>query len=277
MTKRSVPGWLVVLFLLGLSPLDATTVTRGVDLFVTTADGTTYTDFSRNPIPAGFFCAGSTPFASRVALKGLPLATGSAGQLQDFDTVIERLDDATFDAKGKAATRIQFRALSLVSIDPIKTACGAFHVYVSLAKGQRVTQMTLLRSGDEGGKFVAPLAVNARVRFIPVEPARTKLQRPLEINRSFTFPAKPIPFSVQSGLSAKGSAPVKVDTDGDLSPDTVLPGTSNFLPGQPTASLRDNGCPACRQMECHAWEGDEHCYYPSTYPYDCQIVDDCPF
>lgn len=276
MTKRSVTGWLVVLFLLGLSPLDATTVTRGVDLFVTTADGTTYTDFSRNPIPAGFFCAGSAPFASRVALKGLPLATGTPGN-QDFDTVIERLDDATFDAKGKASTRIQFRALSLVSIDPIKTTCGAFHVYVSLANGQRITQMSLLRSGDEGGQFAAPLAVNARVRFIPVEPARTKLQRPLEINRSFTFPAKPIPFSVQSGLRSKGSGPVNVDTNGDLSPDLVLPGTSNFLPGQTTPSLIDNGCPTCRRMECHDYQGEQHCYYPSTYPYDCQIVDDCPF
>jgi hypothetical protein len=275
-TKRSVPGSLAVLLLLGLSPLDATTLNRGIDLFTTTADGTTYSDFSHNPIPAGFFCPGSAPFSGRVGLKGLPLTTAAPGQLQGADTIIERLDDATFDTKGKAATRIQFRALSLVSIDPIKTSCGAFHVYVSLAKGQRITQMSLLRSGDEGGKFVAPLAVNARVRFIPVEPARTRVQRPLEINRSFTFPAKPIPFSVQSGVSSKGSSAVNVDTDGDLSPDLVLPGTSNFLPGQPTQSLIDNGCPSCRRMECHDWEGEQHCYYP-TYPWDCQIVDDCPF
>ncbi len=125
MRNRSVLAVLVVSLLLGLSPLAADPVIRhGIDLFTTTSNGSTYYDFAQNPIPAGFFCKGSKAFTSRVALKGLPLATGSPGQLWGADTVIERLDDAALDANGVAATRIQMRALSLVSIAPIKTACG---------------------------------------------------------------------------------------------------------------------------------------------------------
>src|ERR1700709_824174 len=135
------------MLLAGLSPLAADTVIhRGVDTFTTIADGNTYYDFARNPIPAGFFCKSSAAFTGRMTFKGLPLETGAPGQLHGADTVIERLDDATFDAIGRAVTRIQFRALSLVSIAPIKTSCGAFHVYVTLAGPQRVTTMHIDRT-----------------------------------------------------------------------------------------------------------------------------------
>ena len=119
------------------------------------------------------------------------------------DTVIERLDDAVFNAKGTAVTRIQFRALSLVSIAPIKTACGAFHVYVSLGGQQRVTTMNIHRTQEGGGSFVAPLAVDARMTFIPVKPARTKAARKLELTGSFTFPASPVPWSFTTGAMTK--------------------------------------------------------------------------
>ncbi len=269
MRKRSVLAVLVVCLLFGLSPLAADPVIqRGTDVFTTPADGSTFYDFAQSPIPAGFFCKSSQPFAGRVALKGLPLTTGSPGQLLGSDTVIERLDNAVFDAKGTAVTRIQFRALSLVSIAPIKTACGSFHVYVSLAGTQRVTTMNILRTQEGGGTFEAPLAVDARMTFIPVKPARGKGVRKLEVTGSFSFPASALPWSFPTGAMAKRRiGPMVVDTNGDLTPDTTLRGTSNFLPGlspdRVSTKYRENDC-AC-EWSCHMSDGEEHCTYQTPY------------
>src|SRR3954466_10275345 len=143
---------LVCSLLLGLSSLAADPlIQRGTDIFTTMANGKTFYDFADSPVPAGFFCKGSKAFTGRVAFKGLPLVTETPGQLRGSDTIIERLDDAVFDAKGVARTRVQFRALSLVSIAPIKTSCGAFHIYVSLAGQQRVTSMKIRRTQEGGG------------------------------------------------------------------------------------------------------------------------------
>lgn len=261
MRNRSVLAVLVVSLLLGLSPLAADPVIRhGIDIFTTTANGTTSYDFAQNPIPAGFFCKGSKAFTGRVALKGLPLTTGTPGQLFGADTVVERLDDAAFDDKGVAMTRIRFRALSLVSIAPVKTACGDFHVYVSLRGKQRVTTMSITRTQERGGSFVAPLAVDARVTFIPVKPARNKAARKLELNSSFTFPATPIPWSLTA--STKSTRPVAVDTNGDLTPDALLSSTPNFFAGQsPDLPLTKVLCSCCPGTSCHIdpATGKEHC------------------
>ena len=164
MRSRCTLAVLVCTFLLGLSPLAAAPmIERGIDVFTTPADGKTGYDFARSPIPAGFFCKGSKPFTGRIAFKGLPLTTEIPGQLGVADTIVERLDDAVFDAKGTAVTRLQFRALSLVSIAPIKTNCGAFHAYASLSEKQRVTMMRIHRTEKDGGNFVAPLAVDVRL------------------------------------------------------------------------------------------------------------------
>jgi hypothetical protein len=281
--KGSVLAVLVCSLLLGLSPLAAdSTIQRGIDIFTTPDDGRTYYDFAQSPIPAGFFCKGSKPFTDRVAFKGLPLTTGTPGQLWGSDTVIERLDDASFDANGTAVTRIQFRALSLVSIAPIKTACGAFHVYVSLGGKQRVTTMNIYRTQEGGGNFVAPLAVNTRLTFIPAKPTRNKAARKLELVANFTFPAIPLPWSFPEGAQAKRIGSVVVDTNGDLTPDTVLPGTSNFSasssPGRPMAKIYEyGGCPECPEYTCHLdpSTGKEHCSYSSLPPY-CQPTV-CPY
>jgi hypothetical protein len=257
--------------LLGLSPLAADPVIqRGIDIFTTPADGRTVYDFAENPIPAGFFCKRSKAFTGRVAFRGLPLATEVAGQLANADTVVERLDDAVFDAKGTAVTRIQFRALSLVSITPVKTSCGAFHAYVSLGGTQRVTTMSIHRTGEGGGSFVAPLAVDVRMTFIPVKPARGKGARRLELAGSFTFPASPIPWSFTDNAMAKKMSTVAVDTDGDLSPDTRLPGTSNFVPGlspdNPMLKTEFGNC--CSEYVCHDdGTGKIHCTW--TIPPGC--------
>jgi hypothetical protein len=258
-------------FLLGLSPLAADpAIQRGIDVF-TTAAGRTYYDFGQNPLPAGFFCARSKAFTSRVALRGVPLATGVPGALWNGDTVIERLDDAAFNAKGVATTRIRFRALSMASVTPIKTGCGSFHVYVTLAGPQRATTMKIRRTQEGGGKFAAPLAVNARISFIPVKPATTKGARKLEITKSFTFPANPIPWRFANGANSKQFASILVDTNGDLTPDTHLPSTSNFLAGQsPDGMSKDLGddC-TCPLVTCHSYADKEHC----TWPSHCALMD----
>lgn len=274
MRNKSILAALVCLFLLGLSPLAAdSTIQRGIDAFTTVGDGKTSYDFAQTPIPAGFFCKRSEPFAGRVTFKGLPLTTGTPGQLSGADTVIERLDDAVFDANGTAATRIQFRALSLVSTAPIKTACGAFHVYVSLRGKQRVTKMNIYRTQEGGGNFVAPLAVNTRVTFIPVKPARKQAARMLELAADFTFPANPLPWSFLTGTRVKRLGSVIVDTNGDQTPDTLLPGTSNFSPGSsPARFMSANTCPDPCDMEpsCHTdpSTGKQHCTTP-YWPPNC--------
>lgn len=269
MRTRIVLPVLMLSLLLGFSPLSANPVIqRGIDVFTTAGDGRTYFDFSYSPIPAGFFCKGSKAFTDRVTFKGLPLTTAVPGQLWGSDTVVERLDDAVFDDKGVAVTRIQFRALSMVSIAPVKTSCGAFHVYVSLKGKQRVTTMSIVRTQEGGGSFTAPIAVDAQMTFIPVKPARNKGARKLELTRSFTFPGNPAPWSFVTGALGKGIGPMVVDTNGDLTPDTPLPGTSNFLPGQsPDHPWMLKGyCSCCPGTVCHDNDGELHCTTTTMCP-----------
>lgn len=259
---------LAVVLLVGVSPVAADVVIRrGIDSFTTTAYGTTFYDFAHDPIPAGFFCKRSAPFTGRVTFRGLPLETGGLGDLHGADTVIERLDDATFDASGRAVTRIQFRALSLVSVAPIKTACGSYHAYVSLAGKQRETMMSIFRTEEGGGNFVAPLAVDVRLSFVPVKAPRQKARK-LEMTGSFTFPPSPIPWSTTGGAQTKriGSA-VLVDTDGDLTPETLLSGTSNFWPGWSPDGRAERllkACFTCEPESCHTDPSTQkqHCTGP---------------
>jgi hypothetical protein len=279
MRSRGALLALAVLLLAGVSysatdpdPL----IRRGIDTFTTTSDGTTFVDFAKSPIPAGFFCKGSSVFTGRVAFRGLPLETAVPGQLRNADTIIERLDDAAFDKNGVAVTRIQFRALSLVSTAPIKTGCGAYHVYVKLNGPQRVTTMKIYRTQEDGGYFVAPLAVDTRLTFIPVKKGRNT--RTLELTDSYTFPATPIPWSRTAGAETQRVGSVIVDTNGDLIPETRLAGSSNFWPGWTpggfTAKYTKYGsCTVCEPPSCHVdpYSGKTHCTegYTACYPYNC--------
>jgi hypothetical protein len=263
-----------VALLAALSPLAADTVIhRGVDVFTTTANGKTFYDFGHHPIPAGFFCKSSAPFTERVTLKGLPLETGSPGQLHSADTVIERLDNAAFDASGTAVTRIRFKALSLASVAPIKTACGSYHVYITLAGQQRETTMRIIRTSEGGGHFLAPLVAKARLTFIPVKPGRDKGARNLQLTSDVTFAATPIPWSTTGGAVTKRVGTVLVDTNGDLSPDTLVFGSTNFWPGwKPGPALKITGsCTQCEPPTCHYDSGEQHCTggVVACYPANC--------
>ncbi|HEX3553142.1 MAG TPA: hypothetical protein VIA62_07930 [Thermoanaerobaculia bacterium] len=259
------------MLLVSLSALAADPVIKhGVDTFTTTANGKTFYSFAQNPIPAGFFCADSAAFSGRVAFRGLPLVAGTPGALHNADTVIERLDDAVFNNHGVAETRIQFKALSLVSIAPIQTACGAYHAYVTLAGPQRVTTMKIYRTEADGGRFVAPIAVDAKISFIPVRPV--KGLRPLEMVGKFTFPATPLPWSATAGAATKSIGNVLIDTKGNLKADTLVSGSSNFWPGwKPGARVQPKSCMECDPPICHDDGGEEHCTGGTyaCYPYNC--------
>jgi hypothetical protein len=236
----------------------------GIDVFTTVGGGFTYYNFTKNPVPAGFFCDSSSTFTGRVALRGLPLETETPGQLRTTDTIIERLDEAVFDAQGVAETRIRFRALSMVSIAPIKTSCGAFHVYVTLDGKQPVTKMRIHRSQPDGGSFRAPLAAKVRLTFVPV---RGTNPRKLELKGSVTFPGKPIPWTFPDGKVLKSLGSAVVDTNGDLRPDTRLPGTSNFMAGYLPGGLRSTKAGDSCICTCHADAGEEHCTAGWQCPY----------
>jgi hypothetical protein len=215
-------------------------VQKGADLWMTVA-GSAQTSFDKDPIPAGFFCPTSQPFTGTVVFRGAPLAVEPAGSLGDIDTVVRRLDDAVFDQKGEATTRIQLMALSLVSLNPIDTSCGKYDVAVNLAGAQPTTTMRIFRTEALGGTYSAPLAFNVKAVFTPAgakgdKGARRELTRRIELG--------PANHSVWAYVtSPQYREGVKIDTKGDGRPDTVLPPSSNFLAGVQPSVLKD-GPPA---------------------------------
>jgi hypothetical protein len=257
----------VALVLAAVPAMADDAIYNGSDLWTTPANGKTFTDFSREPIPAGFFCAKSAPFTGRVAFKGVPLRT-SEGALGRVDTIVQRLDDATFNKRGVASTRIQMRALLLESVAPIKTACGSFNVTARLDGTQPVTRMRIVRESENSGYFVSNLAVNVKLTFTPVS---GKARERLEVSQKIRFNPNRVSWVERAAITGSKSLEKKgfmlVDTDGDLRPDTYLPGTSNFAAGwklvQNKATL-DYDQPVLFYDE--AWhESPTHEHVPSGY------------
>jgi len=242
MSKVRFAVWLFALALAAAPALALdNTIYNGTDLWQTQAG--TLVDFAVNPLPAGFFCLGSEPFAEKVAFHGVPLATGVPGALGSTDTIVQRLDNAVFNKRGVAFTRIQLRAMSFESNALIKTACGLFKATVTLDGEQPVTRMKIVRENAQGGRFFAPIAVNVKISFTPIGRPATE---PLELHKSVRFPA--LPNQRWINLQAQDPGQVKgfqlVDTDGDRIPDTYLPGTSNFGVGllRPKTVYADQIC-----------------------------------
>jgi len=211
-------------------------IARGIDPWVTVAQGKTFADFSTQPIPAGFFCAISDTFTGRLNLHGIPLVTGVVGELGRVDTIVQRLDDAVLNRRGVATTRIQVKALRLVSDAPLVTACGAYNAYVTLNGEQPITRMQIVRESAQGGRFEAPISVNVKISFQPVDGGlRGREQRtPLELTQTVTFAPDPkARWSYDPGPhKVRHPGTVLVDTNNDFVVDTRLPGTSNFAAGR---------------------------------------------
>lgn len=249
---------LLLLVLLAAPAAAAGVIFNGVDVWNTPDDGSSWTDLSAEPIPADFFCSGSAPFSGRIYWQGEALATSPPEALGNVDTIIHRLDDAVFDHKGVASTRVKVAALSLVGIKPIKTGCGLFDVRVSLAPvEQPTTVMKIVREGKGGGSFEVPLELIARLRFIPVDGKRgevLELDHPVSfVPGDFRWTSKP---NKPGGDKLRGF--VLVDTDGDGSADTFLPGTSNFYPVGYKAESAGKLALPCK-IGCHSDSGECHC------------------
>ena len=234
----------------------ARTIRSGIDLWMTTGDGSTYADFSKLPIPAGFFCAGSEPFLGKVAMRGVPIVTGDAGALGVTDTIIQRMDNAAFNKRGVAVTRIQVRAMTFEGIETLKTSCGEYKVRLSLNGEQPITQMRIFRDRADSGHFLAPISVNIKLSFEPV--GRVSGER-LEITREVRFP--PAKGGVwrepSAGQRVRHEGMILVDTDGDLRPDTYIPGTSNFT-ARGSVRTQKSGFYET-PVFCHTEDEGDHC------------------
>jgi hypothetical protein len=259
MKKLSVFAIFVLALALAVPAVAADRViANGVDLWRTPGDGTSFADFSKEAIPAGFFCPGSPAFTGRIIMKGVPIAASRPGALGNADTIIQRLDNATFNKKGVATTRIQMRAMQFEGVNTVKMACGEFKAYVRLDGEQPITTMRIVRDNEKGGRFFAPISVNIRIVFEPVGRQTTEVW---EIRKELRFP--PARLQEWSGDRGTSGAPavsgfVKVDTDSDGAPDTFVPGTSRFAAGvssnaklQQAYQIDDGGC--------HTQTEGQHC------------------
>lgn len=216
----------MLLLAVAAPPAEGETIRQGVDLWTTVGNGVTFASFEEDPIPAGFFCDQSKPFTGRIAFRGAPIPAEPAAALGPIDTIVRRLDDAQFDAEGRAKTRIQLLALNLESIEPIATECGLYDVAVSLEGEQPTTEMEIRRDSPLGGTYSAPLALRTKILFSQVaDPA---------VSRKLAWPVKldAAPNSVWSfDRNRRYQGAVWVDTDGDRQPDNLLPPASNFNAG----------------------------------------------
>lgn len=260
------------LFVLLAVPAAATrdVATNGADMWITAGGGGTFTTFAQDPIPADFFCPGSKPFTGTVQLKGQPLATEPEGALGSIDTILRRLDDAEFDEKGEAWTRLKMLALSLTGEEPFVTECGSYRFDVRLQGEQSTTRMKIVRTSKDGGTFEAPLSIRARVTFTPLDGRGEVRTLDREVNLG------PAEHEVWSFVAdPKYVDYVKVDTDANGKADTFVPMNSNFQAGVgalPASSqlnaapYDDVALPACPvgytpYQTCH-------CSLTSTNPYE---------
>lgn len=220
---------------------NAQDIEAGIDVWQTRGDGSTFATFQDEPLPADFFCSGSAPFTGKIAFKGKPIVTEPAGIFRTADTILERLDHASFDENGVAVTRLQMRAMQFEGIELLQTECGAFKVELVLHGEQPITEMriyhpkTLALRGAQAapngaGRFAAEIGVNTLIRFTSVDHGGPAL----EVPRNALFP--PLANSYwserpgQRGIAFRSF--VKVDTNSDGLADTFLPGTSrNFAAG----------------------------------------------
>lgn len=266
-------SFLLVLSLLIPALAGAAAITNGIDTWITPPDGSSFADFSDNPIPAGFFCVGSKPFSDRIAWKGVPLVSEPSDALGNADTIIQRLDDAVFDRRGRAATRLQVSALSLASLEPIQTSCGAFDVTASLAGTQPVTTMEIVEQEEGKGYFNASLSLTTKITFTPVG---VSTARSLVLDHSVVLDSQGVSWAREraDGRSiGQVGGFVLVDTNGDQRPDTYLPGQSAFHPRGtevPAWEEATQSRPDCYTQPpglCHDGPGHCHCNYdPNDYP-----------
>lgn len=226
----------LALCLAALPAAAAPALQRGVDIWETVPEAT-FSDFADNPLPAGFFCAEFPGYTGQMWFKGVPLSSDNPGALGTTDTIIERLDNAVFNKNGVARTRVRVRALQLEGIEDFKTVCGDYNVKVTLDGEQPLSRMRIVQESAKGGRFFVPLALRVKFIFTRVD----NPSEPLTFSDDVRFRVSPHHHWTYRNLvpDAKRVGRVTVDTDWDGTPDTLVPGTSNFMPGR-RAGLKVN-------------------------------------
>jgi hypothetical protein len=241
-------GLCVVLLAVALvAPAAAQTVTKGSDPWFTRGDGTSNAQLN---LPLDYFGPGCT-FQGTVALKGVPVASTPANAFGNGDTIVERLDDAVFDASGNATVRIAVRSLRFRTTQDLVTPCGTWKAEVKLNNPQALTRMTLKRAGTAGGTFTAPISVATNWVF-----TNNSTGQVLTLPKFNTLDSPtPIPWKYGSCPGeARTSGPVTVDTNGDGTPDTVINGTSNVAAGY------DASCALFKPCRNKNVDPATHCY-----------------
>lgn len=226
-------------------------VSPGFDSWITPAGGGTFYDFAGHPIPAGFFCPGSAPFAEKIIFQGVPIK-GADGA----DTLVERIDEATFDKAGSATTRVVVRGISLIASEPIKTSCGSFRVRASLAGGvQPITQMRIIKDSENAGSFESRLALRIKVSFEPLAGGKAlQLEDTVNFDQPRIVPWIALP---ENDGNAKAAF---LDLNGDGKADTRLAGSAVFFAGSgDNLKVSLPYCTATITTDCHEVEPCECC------------------
>lgn len=194
--RKGALGLLLLLSLLIaalIAPPAAADVLPGSDLWITPGDGTRVS-FGADPLPAGFFGAGSDPLMEEVFLVGVPLVDLGLGVAAGADTIIERLATAELSSCPAVDTvPIEIRALRLRSTAPVTvtffggndactaagvpnaccTGAGAgtcettwrLDVFLSAVESQPTGSLIIEKNCPTGGNFTTDLPVKPRFVF----------------------------------------------------------------------------------------------------------------
>jgi hypothetical protein len=252
--KRSGSTLFAALIVAAVPALAQDVIARGTDSWRTAGDGTSYTDLS---LPAGFLDRDCPAFQGRVILAGVPIETSPENAFSGGDTLIERLEDAKFDDKGVARTKIAVRGLHFRGVDSLKTDCGEWTADVGLAKQQTPTDMTIVREDANGGYFTAPISVDVVWTFTR---ASDRAQRSLGTSNILTSDERsPWQFESCSKTAATIRTAAILDPNNHGKPALKIAAASRgFYPGYG---------PNCRvNVGCRGKQIDPsvHCYTPAT-------------
>jgi hypothetical protein len=240
---------LVALPALAERPIDR--VPAGLDYWQTLSGGATAYSFASNPLPAGFLCAGSKAFTGNVTFEGVPVRTIPAHILGATDTVIERLDDAVFDAQGNGRTRLRARSLNLVSTAPLKSSCGRFNVTANLTTDQPESPMVFHRTFEFGGTFDAQLRLRVSIHFTNLATGKT-----FSVVRDVYLP------TVNETPFAMGTVALACASSLDAGAITLADGSSLLSRPRPTGAVQKAvSTPVATGCECN-----------TSAPYQCLPV-----
>jgi hypothetical protein len=252
--KSSCLALVAILALAAVPALAQDVIPHGTDSWTTSGDGSSYTDLS---LPAGFLDAGCPAFNGRVILAGVPIVTSPPNAFNGGDTLIERLEDATFDDKGVATTKIVVRGLHFRVADALKTGCGDWKADVGADKQQSATDMTIVRQDSTGGYFTAPISVNAVWTFTRTDGTVRTLKTSNVLTSSDQSPW-------QSGSCGKALATGRTTTALVDSENTGKP--SLKISAQISVGFHPGFGPSCRPVVlCRGKMIDPtiHCYGPA--------------